>query len=55
MCNEENSKWKESISKYCENPIDTNQKRVNAILQVGATHQVDNFISSLLFASQKEA
>ena len=55
MCNEENSKWKESVSEYCENPIDTNQKRVNAILQVGATHQVDNFISSLLFASQKEA
>jgi len=53
VANEESNNWTSVAKEYCENPVDKNKERVNNVLKVGAEHQVDNYLASLLFASTK--
>jgi hypothetical protein len=54
MVNEQPEKWQESIATYCESPVDKNPDRVKKIQDIAATHQVDDYLASLLFASKIE-
>lgn len=53
IANEETENWKNSIEKYCNDPTDKNQNRVNKIIAIGAEHQVDIYMAALLYASKK--
>lgn len=54
MSNEEPSKWLEVAEAYCKNPEDTNHERVSAVNRIAETHQLDNYLASLLLASKVE-
>lgn len=53
IANEEVENWKNCIEKYCNDPTDKNQDRVNKVLAIGAEHQVDTYMAALLYASKK--
>jgi hypothetical protein len=54
VANEDPENWTaENVSKYIENPIDTNPDRVKEINSLAADHQITSFTASLLYISEK--
>jgi hypothetical protein len=53
IANEEVENWKNCVEKYCNDPTDKNQERINKILSIAAEHQVDTYMAALLYASKK--
>jgi len=51
--NEDINKWQESIATYCENPEDRNLERVKEINKIAITHQLNDYLASLLYISRK--
>jgi hypothetical protein len=54
MSNEEPDKWLSEAKAYCENPEDKNHKRVSEVNKIAITHQIDNYLASLMLASKVE-
>ena len=52
MANEEPEKWVESVATYCEKPANSNPERVQQVDEIAATHGVDTYLASLLYASR---
>ena len=52
MANEEPSNCSNVVQEYCEAPNDKNQARVSHVNRVAETHQIDNYLASLLVASK---
>jgi hypothetical protein len=52
MANEAPSKWLKVAKTYCEEPKDRNPKRVLEVNKIAVTHQLDNYLASLLLASK---
>lgn len=53
LANEEPNNWIQSVASYCEKPIDSNPDRVKSIDEIAATHNIDNYLASLLYISRK--
>ena len=54
IANENCENWITSIDDYLNNPIDRNSDRVVKINSLASEHQVDYYLASILYASQKE-
>jgi hypothetical protein len=54
IANEEPDNWEKKVSDYCESPIDKNEKRVKEVISIAATHNLDNYLASILLASKKD-
>ena len=54
IANEDAENWKGSIADYVKKPVDKNKDRINQIHRIAATHQVDSYLASILFASIKD-
>ena len=54
MANESPENWKSEIKNYIKSPIDKNPEQVKEINNLAATHQVDYYLASILFASKKD-
>ena len=52
IANEKPENWLENVEKYCENPTDTDNKRVGEIREIEAEHQVDSYLASILYVSK---
>jgi hypothetical protein len=52
MANEEPAKWIESVPTYVADPEDRNHGRVKQVNTIAVSHQLDNYLSSLLLASK---
>jgi hypothetical protein len=52
IANEEPTKWRESIDTYLDSPEDRNKERVNKVIEIAATHQVNPYIAGILLASK---
>ncbi len=54
IANEVPELWKESVEKYIQNPVNTNEERLNQIDEIGITHGVSERLASILLASRTE-
>lgn len=54
VANEEPNEWISKVSKYLSNPIDHNADRVKNVQKVSFEHELDTYLASILYASQKE-
>ena len=54
IANEDAENWKGSIADYVKKPVDKNKDRINQIYRIAATHQIDSYLASILFASIKD-
>ena len=52
IANEDPSYWKDNISKYITNPIDSNEGRIKEIREIAYEHQVDDYLASILYNSK---
>lgn len=52
MSNEEPKQWLSVARAYCEKPEDKNSDRVSTVNKIALTHQIDNYLASLLLASK---
>jgi hypothetical protein len=52
VANEKPEDWLENVEKYCENPQDTDNKRVLDIQGIQEEHQVDAYLASILYSSK---
>ena len=52
MANESSDKWLEKVSEYINNPADTNEEAIKEIQSIALEHQVDEYLTSLLYASK---
>ena len=52
IANEDPSCWKDNVSKYITNPIDSNEGRVKEIREIAYEHQVDDYLASILYNSK---
>jgi hypothetical protein len=52
IANEEPENWVKSINSYVENPEDRNKERVNKVIEIAASHQVDPYLAGILLASK---
>ena len=52
IANENPSCWKDNVSKYITNPIDSNEGRIKEIIQIAYEHQVDDYLASILYNSK---
>lgn len=52
IANEDPSYWKDNISKYITNPIDSNESRIKEIREIAYEHQVDDYLASILYNSK---
>ena len=53
IANENPNQWKEKIQNYIENPFDQNSNQVTEIQSIASEHQVNSYLASLLYHSQK--
>lgn len=53
IANENPNQWKEKIQGYIENPFDQNSNQVTEIQSIASEHQVNSYLASLLYHSQK--
>ena len=53
IANENPNQWKEKIQDYIENPFDQNSNQVTEIQSIASEHQVNSYLASLLYHSQK--
>ena len=54
IANEEPEDWKQKVSKYCKNPVDTNDERITEINEIACEHQVDHYLASILYLSKSD-
>jgi hypothetical protein len=54
ISNEDVPNWMAKAESYCEKPLDTNQERVNEILDIASVHDTTPYIASLLYVSKKD-
>tara|TARA_B100000287_G_scaffold429840_1_gene483916 strand:+ start:1401 stop:3374 length:1974 start_codon:yes stop_codon:yes gene_type:complete len=54
IANEEPKDWKQKVSKYCKNPVDTNDERITEINEIACEHQVDHYLASILYVSKSD-
>tara|TARA_Y100001938_G_scaffold145835_1_gene223412 strand:- start:216 stop:1262 length:1047 start_codon:yes stop_codon:yes gene_type:complete len=54
IANEEPEDWKQKVSKYCKNPVDTNDERITEINEIACEHQVDHYLASILYVSKSD-
>ena len=52
IANEDPSYWKDNISKYITNPIDSNESRIKEIREIAYEHQIDDYLASILYNSK---
>ena len=52
IANENPSCWKDNVSKYITNPIDSNEGRIKEIREIAYEHQVDDYLASILYNSK---
>jgi hypothetical protein len=54
IANEEPLMWSDSskIREYLESPEDKNKDRVNEVIEIAASHSIDNFLAGILLASK---
>jgi hypothetical protein len=52
IANEEPEDWKQKVSEYCKNPVDTDDKRIKEINEIACEHQVDHYLASILYVSK---
>lgn len=52
IANEDPSCWKDNVSKYITNPIDSNEGRIKEIREIAYEHQVDDYLASILYNSK---
>lgn len=52
IANETPNDWKESITGYCEKPVDKNHDVVEEISEICLEHQVNTFMGSVLYHSK---
>jgi len=52
IANEDPSYWKDNISKYITNPIDSDEGRIKEIREIAYEHQVDDYLASILYNSK---
>jgi hypothetical protein len=52
IANEEAESWEAKAKDYVKNPVDTNKKRIKEIRDIAYTHQVDDYLASILYASK---
>lgn len=52
IANELPESWSQSVSKYIEEPIDTNHEAIKEIQSIAVEHQVNEFMASLLYHSK---
>jgi hypothetical protein len=51
VANESPTDWKSCIGNYIDDPKDKNQKQINEINEIGAEHQVNSYLASILYHS----
>lgn len=54
IANESPSNWGENIKKYCDEPFDHNKEQISNIEIIASEHQINSYLASLLYHSQKE-
>ena len=52
IANEEPEDWKQKVSKYCKNPVDTDDERITEINEIACENQVDHYLASILYVSK---
>ena len=52
IANEDPSCWKDNVSKYISNPIDSDEGRIKEIREIAYEHQVDDYLASILYNSK---
>lgn len=52
IANEEMENWKNKIDDYLKDPTDKNPERLDRVYEIGATHGLDLYLSSILLASE---
>jgi hypothetical protein len=52
LANEPPAHWHSKIAEYLESPIDKNPERINEIQDIALEHQLDTFLSSILYWSK---
>jgi hypothetical protein len=53
IANESPADWQSKIAEYLESPIDKNPERINEIHEIASEHQLDTFLSSILYWSKE--
>lgn len=54
IANENPKDWKEKVELYIEKPFDHNTNQVSMIQSIASDHQINTYLASLLYHSQKE-
>jgi hypothetical protein len=54
MMNEEPGQWKDVVAEYIKNPDKQNPERFNEVIEIGKTHAVNDYLASIIYASQGE-
>jgi len=52
IMNEESKDWDKKIKDYLNKPVDTNPDRVKAVQEVAYSHQIDDYLASILYISK---
>jgi len=52
VVNEEPENWTTSIASYLQSPVDKNIKRVEAVMEIAAYHDIDPYLAGILYISQ---
>ena len=53
VANEEPEVWDKKVKDYLKSPVDTNPDRIKEIQDIAYTHQVDDYLASILYISRK--
>jgi len=53
IANQEPEKWKESVNRYIESPINDNGARLEEIDKISYNHQISQYLASILISSKK--
>ena len=52
IANESPEDWFKNVEKYCQNPIDHNENRIQEVQELALEHQIDYYLASILCASK---
>ena len=52
VANESPEDWFKNVEKYCKNPIDHNENRIQEVQELALEHQIDYYLASILYASK---
>lgn len=52
VANEDVENWNSKVESYCNEPVDTNPKRINEINDLAAFHQISHYLASIMYASR---